>query len=223
MEGGFCTFSFSAVNQVLEKTYTFTTPANTYQVRIDLGAYYGSDKEIRVSTIACQLELNQLSTDYEDYKNAQNLILPTSLRAIPVTDSSLATYTDENGQMWCADEIDLERGVRIQRCYSEAVTLSFQSENNRYIGTTSKKANTKIGTNNGTTVLCKQLSYHGDAGLVGTQTNGVRISAYDGITMVAYYNGQVISSLDVVYPLETPIETPLTSEQIAAYKALKTN
>ena len=149
-----------------------------------------------------------------------DLIVANKLRGIPVTNKSLATYTDESGKMWCADEIDLVRGVHIQRCYAETVKMQLQAENNRYIGTTSKKANTKCGTNNGIIVLCEELAYHGDAGIVGSQTNGVRISSYDGVTLVAYYKGQAFTTLSVVYPLETPIETALTDEEIAACKSV---
>lgn len=38
---------------------------------------------------------------------------PTGLFGIPVT--SGGNYTDQNGQQWICDEIDLERGVKVQR------------------------------------------------------------------------------------------------------------
>lgn len=216
------------VQAYLPKLEQYITLGKTFSPNVDtdeLGLFF-SEKDVPtvINVRNVQVSLTTTKKDYEPFKS-QSITMPTSnaLRAIPVTDSSLATYTDANGQMWYADEIDLERGVFIQRCFFETVGMTLQAENNRYVGTTSKKANSKIGTSNGIAVICKELSYHGDAGLVGTQTNGVRISAYDGITMVAYYNGQAINLLDVLYPLETPIETPLTSEQIAQYKALKTN
>ena len=47
----------------------------------------------------------------------QTLTLPTpnGISGIPVT--SGGNYTDENGQQWICDEVDLEKGVRVQRIY----------------------------------------------------------------------------------------------------------
>ena len=171
-----------------------------------------------------QLEVGSSMTNWEKpIINPLEIILNTPLRAIPVTDPSIATYTDANGQMWYADELDLNRGVYIQRCYAETVAMSFQEANNRYVGTTSKKAYVKLGTVNGVYLFCKELPFNGDVGLPNSQTNGVRISTSAATTLVANYNGQSIDTLDIVFPLATPIETPLTAEEIAAYRLLKTN
>lgn len=62
-----------------------------------------------------QIEFGTVDTEYEPYKPAQMLIIPTSggLPGIPV--SSGGNYTDEKGQQWVADEIDLAKGERVQR------------------------------------------------------------------------------------------------------------
>lgn len=54
------------------------------------------------------------SPDYEPYRE-QLLTLPTpnGLPGIPVT--SGGNYTDPQGQQWVCDEVDLERGVKVQR------------------------------------------------------------------------------------------------------------
>lgn len=63
-----------------------------------------------------QLEVGSSMTSWEKpTMNPLEMTLNTPLRAIPVTDPSLATYTDASGQMWYADEIDLNRGVIIKR------------------------------------------------------------------------------------------------------------
>ena len=48
----------------------------------------------------------------------QTLILPTptGLPGVPV--ASGGNYTDQNGQLWICDEVDLERGVKVQRVKS---------------------------------------------------------------------------------------------------------
>ena len=56
--------------------------------------------------------------------NSQTLTLqtPNALPGIPVT--SGGNYTDENGQQWVCDEVDLARGVRVQRIRKIKVTSS---------------------------------------------------------------------------------------------------
>ena len=98
------------------------------------------------------LTWNASSPDYEPYCE-QLLTLPTpnGLPGIPVT--SGGNYTDSRGQQWVCDEVDLERGVRVQR---------------------------------------------------------IDTAALDDTKPLTEQNAT----------LSTPIETPLTSDEIAAYKAL---
>jgi transcriptional regulator len=64
--------------------------------------------------VKVQLELGTTATAYSPYRE-QHLTLPTpnGLPGLPVT--SGGNYTDQNGQQWVCDEIDLERGVKVQR------------------------------------------------------------------------------------------------------------
>ena len=105
-------------------------------------------------TIAVQLELGSTATAYSPYREQLlTLPTPTGLSGIPVT--SGGNYTDSQGQQWVCDEVDLERGVKVQR---------------------------------------------------------VDKAAFDSTKPLAEQNAI----------LATPIETPLTSDEIAAYKALVT-
>lgn len=103
------------------------------------------------TTIQVSLTRNKIAA-YSPYRE-QLLTLPTpnGLPGIPVT--SGGNYTDSTGQQWVCDEIDLERGVKVQRI---------------------------------------------DKG------------AFDSTKTLAEQNAI----------LATPIETPLTPDEIAAYKAL---
>lgn len=105
-----------------------------------------------LNDIAVQLELGSTATAYSPY-HEQLLTLPTpnGLPGIPVT--SGGNYTDPSGQQWVCDEVDLERGVRVQR---------------------------------------------------------VDKGAFDSTKALAEQNAI----------LATPVETPLTDAEIAAYKAL---
>ena len=152
----------------------------------------------------------------------QNMTIatPNGLPGIPVT--SGGNYTDANGQQWFCDEKDFARGVYVQRCYAETIKMTLDETNTRYTGQTSKNANAKLGKGIGIFVLSDTLPYNENAGKTGSQINGVRISIEKTRTVVAYYNGEVISSINVLYPLETPIETPLSEEELAAYASLHT-
>lgn len=61
-----------------------------------------------------QLELGTTATAYSPYRE-QLLTLPTpnGLPGIPVT--SGGNYTDQSGQQWVCDEVNLEKGVKVQR------------------------------------------------------------------------------------------------------------
>lgn len=65
------------------------------------------------TTVQVSLTRNKI-TSYSPYRE-QLLTLPTpnGLPGIPVT--SGGNYTDQNGQQWVCDEIDLERGAKVQR------------------------------------------------------------------------------------------------------------
>ena len=60
------------------------------------------------------LTWNASSPDYEPYREQLlTLPTPTGLPRIPVT--SGGNYTDQSGQQWVCDEVDLKRGVKVQR------------------------------------------------------------------------------------------------------------
>jgi hypothetical protein len=88
-----------------------------------------------LSTVKIQLELGPAATEYEPYKPAQTLIIPTpgGLPGIPV--SSGGNYTDENGQQWVTDEVDLAKGVYIKRI-EKIVSYNNESINGSYISET---------------------------------------------------------------------------------------
>lgn len=80
--------------------------------------------------VKVQLELGTTATAYFPYCE-QLLTFPTpnGLPGIPVTYGG--NYTDENGQQWVCDEVDLERGVKVQRvdktCFDNTKTLAEQN------------------------------------------------------------------------------------------------
>lgn len=78
------------------------------------------------------------STAYSPYREQLlTLPTPTGLPGIPVT--SGGNYTDQSGQQWVCDEVDLERGVKMQKIDSFEINSGNANEiyiTNAYTGVT---------------------------------------------------------------------------------------
>ena len=157
--------------------------------------------------------------------NSQTLTLqtPNALPGIPVT--SGGNYTDENGQQWVCDEVDLARGVYVQRVTKFKLTSSMKwmkagNKVDRYFCT--------FNGINAAGVLCTHFNTSlgaetvGGIALSGNNTIGFAY-AEKGTTTVSDFE-QFLNENDVfVYTaLAAPVETALSSAEIAAYKALTT-
>lgn len=158
------------------------------------------------------------TTTYSPYRE-QLLTLPTpnGLPGIPVT--SGGNYTDSTGQQWVCDEVDLERGVKVQRV--NAVDLSTCT----VTGTTELAVTKRLsillpirGRDYKTEALCNKLqflvSFSNDTPHFYVDTSNAQVFIPIGAKNPE--EGEYI----LLYVLATPIETPLTPDEIAAYKAL---
>lgn len=176
-----------------------------------------------------QIEYGTIATEYEPYKLAQTLIIPTpgGLLGIPV--KSGGNYTDKNGERWVCDEVDYDQSVYIRRIGKTVV----DGENVKF--TASADGN------------CWNLPFKSSPGII----SGGIISAFfkTGIfpanitNQFIFVKKESISShfatVDELnafcaqknaegtpvefYYTANPIETPLSPEDIAAYKQLHTN
>ena len=160
-----------------------------------------------------------------------DVITHNCLRGIPVTDPNLATYIDDNGQMWCADEINLDRGVYVQRV-SEYITPSFFStgNSNLYFASLDKTRNV-INTN----VISTHFEWTLSSALTSTPIGKMIVRDRADFSGPIVYCASSIATLDefnawikennvrFLSILATPIETPLSDDEIAQYNALKMN
>lgn len=174
------------------------------------------------------------STAYSPYRE-QLLTLPTpnGLPGIPVT--SGGNYTDQNGQQWLCDEVDLERGVKVQRVstYKPTEVNLLQSVNSYGIAnfTVSHVFSDALTVYNSKVFLVNRFSLQKSL-IAITQNEGMLInSAGIGFFRIKQETANTVDSMNawlsrndviVYYVLATPIETPLTPAEIAAYKALIT-
>ena len=160
--------------------------------------------------------------DFEPCKG-QNLSLPHTLHGIPV--SSGGNYTDADGQQWVCDEIDLERGVLVQRVELKTFILSKSAYEFTPLGYRYQHhAGTGFTICN--TCLCKTMPYNNEVGTDAATTDGVRLNKDAGY-VIAQYTDELGTAetidLDILYILPTPIETALSETEIEAFKALMTN
>lgn len=142
---------------------------------------------------------------------------PTGLPGIPVT--SGGNYTDQSGQQWVCDEVDLERGVKVQRV--NAVDLSACA----IIGTTNLAVTKRLAIrlplkakDYTVKALCNRLPYLASFTIdtIHFYVDANNVNVFIPIDAKNPEEGEYI----LFYALATPIETPLTPDEIAAYKAL---
>ena len=185
-----------------------------------------------------QMLLSDKLLPYSPYRE-QLLTLPTpnGLPGIPVT--SGGNYTDPQGQQWVCDEVDLERGVKVQRVGKAEIEKCIVSRDPNWYDA-SKSYSYQI------------LTWKGSFNT--TIDSGGPCNRFIAYTFINFYNkgieaGFLISAVETVFNiskslgicttaeefktwfnenvvlykiLATPIETPLTPAEIAAYKALIT-
>lgn len=189
----------------------------------------GVDEERTIEVKDFQLELGTTATAYSPYRE-QLLTLPTpnGLPGIPVT--SGGNYIDQSGQQWVCDEVDLARGVKVQR----VTTIVFTDNQEFKLETTDngirfcrrseelKKADV---TTADSSAFCSALAL-GRLGGTWSSPNVFTINVrlyvrFENITTLdelQQYLQQTPMSLTAI--LATPIETPLSPAEIAAYKAI---
>ena len=158
---------------------------------------------------------------------------PTGLPGIPV--ASGGNYTDPQGQQWACDEVDLERGVMVQRVNR----LKLDGLSWRYELTPTNKSDTFISdvpaSQEGTTrgySLCQYAVFDGVAYDI-EMAESCRCYVWINSVTLQFKAGLGVNSVDafskwldarpdasIYYCLATPTETPLTPDEIAAYKAL---
>lgn len=225
-------------NLVVQKTYQYQggkamTIAFGADGKSDYAVWFRPNAAVDFDFYNVQLELGSIATTYSPYREQLlTLSTPTGLPGIPVT--SGGNYTDPTGQQWICDEVDFERGVMVQR-----VKVKELSPLDRWT-----YAKTASGNNNFQTriydgdiaksnvrSICNILPFKNVSWNDNIQ-NLPKIYANDKEITASFPPSSEFSSLEVFkqlltnvksviyYLLATPIETPLTSAELAAYKAL---
>lgn len=220
---------------------TFVVPEDTIEMRFGVYTNNSASLLLKDNTVVAKgirLTLADV-TEYEEYKPVQSIIakVKTGLAGIPTT--SGGNYTDSNGQQWICDEVDFERGVYVQRIKEVTFDGSEGSWGiNKYnydvfgvyiFGTW---INDIIPETYDNPLVCDKLQYQ----LWGHLTPTNRNKVYNTPNYIQIYlDDQSITTseefaewlsnnpITVLYPLATPIETPLTADELNTFRALHTN
>lgn len=150
---------------------------------------------------------------------AQTLTLPTptGLPGIPV--ASGGNYTDPQGQQWVCDEVYFGKNAKVQRIGNGRVNTAEGKVNEQYRLALNNPGS--AGKDGGFPCFLSITPYTSWTSCVsGSSIYLKNIAKFDG----SFYTAEELKALaidvDFVYQLATPIETPLTPAEIAAYKAL---
>lgn len=207
-------------NKILKKSYT--AKSGGILVCGIAGTWTDGKTTLHECTESELLQVEEASeaTTYEPYRPSQifTITSPTSLPGIPVP--SGGNYTDETSQQWICDEVDLERGVYVQRVYSvivDGVDVVFSQEgpycninlrempSAKIVHASSPRAATK------STFTSEPWNFNQEFGFLYLVKENYAEILNESCRR---HNGEVI------YVLATPIETPLSEVDIAAYRAL---
>lgn len=218
---------------VLENGGTYTAKLQSGWYVIYIANDYLPTILTKLNAAKIQLEIGTKATVYEPYRE-QLLTLPTpnGLPGIPVT--SGGNYTDQNGQQWVCDEVDLERGVKVQRVKSVDISSLDKSF---WVFRNDIDANVSATRYSNKAVIidfrasAPAMSNILPAG-VGNVVNTFRLVATPLYlyqfnldpskfpTVESWVEYLEANTVLIIYAPATPIETPLTPAEIAAYKAI---
>lgn len=172
------------------------------------------------------METGDTVTGYEPYKAAQTMAVTSvdNLPGIPV--ASGGNYTDADGQQWICDEVDLARGVYVQRIFAETITDFTGALSHSYDG---------VGTSCAVLISENVLAYTGLCSHFMLTSKATGADRFNLIDKTIYFklSGELTQeewiarmtelSPTVIGVLTTPIVTALNDADRAAFAALHSN
>lgn len=194
-------------------------------------------------TIKPQLEMGNIETEYEPYKS-QAITFSTvdGLPGIPVTRIS-GNHTDEKGQQWICDTIDFATGIYTKRVETKILT---GAENWKQCSPETWYNYTYyLSIGNGSIAgydryenycLCNQYVPVSRAGIQGVTTpdrcavgaNGNEITFTSNLATADEWKAELAQKyadgnpVIIQYVKKTPVEIPLSDEELEQYAALRT-
>lgn len=199
-------------------------------------------------TVYPMVNIGKTAQPWKKYGHLNTVELPYTLRGLPVTAGG--NMVDSSGQMWCGDEIDFEQGVLNQRIlhltYDGSLDEDWHLGNGSGNGVDNRfetsindiSALTKPGMYVVANGCCDTFMYKHSGGIppvnnfrIGTNAQltiayalfnpDTSIAPFEDVTAWRAWLAENPIELDMT--LREPIVTPLTEEQLAAYRELLMN
>ncbi len=161
----------------------------------------------------------------DNESQSMTIATPKGLPGIPV--KSGGNYIDANGQQWICDEIDLARGLYVQRVVKFSLAVSDMNNSENFPGWTHvgvykyypERNNTLATFGGGSMCNISEASPHINT-LSGNDV--LLVPGYNGTTQSEWKTNYPNLVVDIIFSIPSPIETPLPAEELAAYAALHT-
>ena len=183
------------------------------------------------------LNIGSTALPYESYHEPKSMDISTPNGLPGILVSSGGNYTDASGRQWICDEVDFGRGVYVQRCWKGEFDGSDDERWEIYNNTTyagfyltnvfAEKLTMRDGIANTYKVDNSYIPI--EAAWIGVNEKAIYIKNsrfYDDTLsdkgLSNFKDSLAAHPMVVMTYLDSPIETPLTSDQLAAYKQLHT-
>ena len=176
-----------------------------------------------------QIEIGTVATPYEPYRKPQymSVATPNGLPGIPV--SSGGNYTDADRQQWVCDEIDFNRGVYVQRVAYTIVDgneIKFTARGSEFWNLPDGSAPGCGDHNTAINNFFSKNTFGANGRFDFIYALSANMEKYfktpDELNEFCKSKHDAGTPLTLYYELTAPVETPLTSDQLAAYKQLHT-
>ena len=173
----------------------------------------------------------------DENRKTQTITLPTSNGLLGIPAAHGGNYTDQNGQQWVCDEVDFERGVYVKRIGKRTITSKdtfnksgLSTDDVNYFSLANLSVHAGLpGMKNVLMSNCFVAGIHQNFKAVGKIFLGSPSNdkVYFSVDAQKYQDTEtfkqwaVENGLMFLYQLTDIMETHLTAEELAAYKALR--
>lgn len=228
------------------KTFTALEDGISGKERILLSKSATGDG-VAIKSSECQIELGSVATDFEITDQSVVLDTPGGLLSVPISRMGVHphSYTDGDGKCWVGDEVDLKRGVYVQRIGTITsadmrqgfVALNQESDNynqytvNSVLGPVVPGVSDSASTSSPYKAVCNCLPLGGQVS-AGTKKDAFWIYSLNVIVLVLnktdFPNVQSVENwlanndVEIQYIMKEPIEMALSGEEITAFAQLQT-
>ena len=180
-------------------------------------------------TVYIQIESGTTATAFESYKDGGSLTAstPGGIPGIPVGFGSGANIIDQWGQPWICDEIDFARGVYVQHVQRIVLdgdeNITFDEDAFNVAGAIQSGGKAYMqGLCNSYPVATNYGEFiSGDFAVCNWSNDALRIR-HGGSTDVAGFKAWLAANpVTLYFPIATPVETPIPSDELEAFRAMR--